>query len=160
MPQPLPGRQLNRTQGARLIDREDRRQSSQRRLGNPPQRNPFEHVQPNRQDQDEPDHERRGERPGLVAQVGDVGALQARGILLDGTTEGGFLRADGTVVYSDTLSSGESKTFRDDKRLDFVIGNAAGVELTVNGQDIGSPGGSGEVARLQFTPKDPDGTAG
>jgi cytoskeleton protein RodZ len=68
--------------------------------------------------------------------------------------------ADGTVIYSDTLAGGASKTFRDDKRLDFVIGNAAGVELTVNGQDIGSPGGSGEVARLQFTPKDPDGTAG
>jgi cytoskeletal protein RodZ len=69
-------------------------------------------------------------------------------------------RPDGTVIFSDTLLSGQSKTFRDDKRLDFVIGNAAGVELTVNGQDVGTPGASGEVARLQFTPKDPDGAAG
>jgi cytoskeleton protein RodZ len=69
-------------------------------------------------------------------------------------------RPDGSVIYSATLLGGDSKTFRDDKRLDFVIGNAAGVELTVNGQDIGSPGASGEVARLQFTPKDPDGAAG
>ena len=69
-------------------------------------------------------------------------------------------RPDGTVIYSATLGDGQSKTFRDDKRLDFVIGNAAGVELTVNGQDIGSPGGSGEVARLSFTPRDPDGAAG
>lgn len=69
-------------------------------------------------------------------------------------------RPDGAVIFTETLPAGESKTFRDDKRLDFVIGNAAGVELTVNGEDIGSPGASGEVARVSFTPKDPDGAAG
>ena len=69
-------------------------------------------------------------------------------------------RSDGTVIYSDTLTDGMTKTFRDDKRLSLVVGNAAGVELTVNGQDLGAPGASGEVARLTFTPKDPDGATG
>ena len=69
-------------------------------------------------------------------------------------------RPDGSVVFSDTISDGQSKTFRDAKRLDVVVGNAAGVELTVNGQDLGTPGASGEVARLSFTPKDPVGAAG
>lgn len=68
--------------------------------------------------------------------------------------------SDGAVIYSDTLTSGQTRTFRDDKRLDLVVGNAAGVELTVNGQELGAPGTSGEVARLTFTPKDPDGAAG
>jgi len=36
-----------------------------------------------------------------------------------------------------------------------VIGNAGGVELTVNGSVIGAPGRRGQVARVQFTPEDP-----
>jgi cytoskeletal protein RodZ len=69
-------------------------------------------------------------------------------------------RPDGSVVFTGNIGGGQSKTFRDDKRLDLVVGDAAGVQLTVNGQDLGSPGGSGEVARLSFTPKDPAGAAG
>lgn len=64
------------------------------------------------------------------------------------------------VVFEGTLSEGQSKTVRDSKYLRVVLGNAAGVELTVNGQDLGSPGGPGEVANLKFTPKDPAGAAG
>ncbi len=68
--------------------------------------------------------------------------------------------SDGSVVFSGSIGGGKSKTFRDKNRLSMVIGNAAAVELTVNGQDLGSPGESGQVARLKFTPKDPDGTSG
>jgi hypothetical protein len=69
-------------------------------------------------------------------------------------------RSDGSVAFSRTIGSGQSKTFRDDRYLKVVLGNAAGVTLTVNGQDLGAPGSQGEVASLKFTPKDPDGTAG
>ncbi len=69
-------------------------------------------------------------------------------------------RSDGSVLFTGEVGGGKSKTFRDKKRLSLVIGDAAAVELTVNGQDLGSPGPSGQVARLTFTPKDPDGTAG
>ncbi len=69
-------------------------------------------------------------------------------------------RSDGSIAFTGNIGSGQSKTFRDDRNLKVVLGNAAGVKLTVNGQDLGSPGGQGEVASLEFTPKDPDGTAG
>lgn len=68
--------------------------------------------------------------------------------------------SDGSVIFSGSIGGGASKTFRDSNRLSLVIGDAAAVELTVNGQDLGSPGESGQVARLKFTPKDPDGTSG
>ena len=68
--------------------------------------------------------------------------------------------ADGAVLFSGTLAHGEAKTFRDHKELHVVVGNAAGVGLVVNGTDLGTPGSSGEVARLTFTPNDPEGSAG
>lgn len=64
------------------------------------------------------------------------------------------------VLFSGNLSSGQVKTFNDPKRLHVVVGNAAGVTVTVNGTDLGAPGASGEVARLTFTPNDPEGNAG
>ena len=64
------------------------------------------------------------------------------------------------VLYTGTLTQGQSKTFRDPKQLKVVVGNAAGVDLVVNGTDVGSPGASGQVARLTFTPNDPEGSAG
>lgn len=67
-------------------------------------------------------------------------------------------RPDGSLVFEDNVSDGQIKTFRDQKKLNVVLGNASAIELSVNGQDIGSPGGT--VVHLSFTPKDPDGTAG
>jgi cytoskeleton protein RodZ len=65
-----------------------------------------------------------------------------------------------SVLFSGNISDGQVKTFNDPKRLHVVIGNAAGVAVTVNGTNLGSPGASGEVARLTFTPNDPEGNAG
>lgn len=64
------------------------------------------------------------------------------------------------VLFDGNLAQGQSKTFRNAKALKVVIGNAAGVELTVNGSELGTPGASGEVVRLTFTPDDPEGSAG
>lgn len=64
------------------------------------------------------------------------------------------------VLFDGNISDGRSKTFRNPKALKLLVGNGAGVELTVNGTDLGAPGASGEVVRLTFTPKDPDGSAG
>lgn len=124
-----------------------------------PSRAPATVAQPEPTPSETPSSE-PSEDPTEVAQAETQDVTVRIATVADGASWVQVSRADGTVVFSDTLSSGQSKTFRDDKRLDLVIGNAAGVELTVNGQDIGSPGGSGEVARLQFTPKDPDGAAG
>jgi hypothetical protein len=34
------------------------------------------------------------------------------------------------------------------------------VNLTVNGRELGEPGSSGQVVRLEFVPGDPTGSAG
>lgn len=61
----------------------------------------------------------------------------------------------GQELFQGLLDVGARKSFTDRSRLRLVIGNAGGVELTVNGTDIGAPGRRGQVARLQFTPQDP-----
>lgn len=66
----------------------------------------------------------------------------------------------GQVRFTGNLSDGQSKSFRDNKSLSLVAGNAAGVVLVVNGTDVGSPGGPGDVVRLTFRPGDPSGSAG
>ena len=48
--------------------------------------------------------------------------------------------ADGANVFSETMVMGESQTFTAEEDMDIVLGYAAGVELIVNGQNIGSPG--------------------
>jgi cytoskeletal protein RodZ len=61
----------------------------------------------------------------------------------------------GQELFQGLLQPGQEKTFTDKTRLKLVIGNAGGVELTVNGSAIGAPGRRGQVARVQFTPEDP-----
>ena len=61
----------------------------------------------------------------------------------------------GQELFQGLLQPGQEKTFTDKTRLKLVIGNAGGVELTVNGNAIGAPGRRGQVARVQFTPEDP-----
>ena len=61
----------------------------------------------------------------------------------------------GQELFQGLLQDGQQKTFADKSRIKLVIGNAGGVDLTVNGSDIGAPGRRGQVARVQFTPEDP-----
>jgi len=61
----------------------------------------------------------------------------------------------GQELFQGLLQRGAQKTFTDKTRLKLVIGNAGGVDLTVNGTEIGAPGDEGQVARVQFTPEDP-----
>jgi cytoskeletal protein RodZ len=50
--------------------------------------------------------------------------------------------ADGEEIFTGTLEIGQSEVFNADEKMDVVLGNAGGVELIVNGQNIGSPGGT------------------
>jgi cytoskeleton protein RodZ len=61
----------------------------------------------------------------------------------------------GDPLYQGTMEIGQRKSFSDDTELSLVVGNGAAVALTVNGQDLGAPGGQGEVVRLTFGPGDP-----
>jgi cytoskeletal protein RodZ len=68
--------------------------------------------------------------------------------------------SDGGALFEGMLSDGQSKTFRDPDKLSVLSGCASAVELTVNGQNAGSPGGECAPVTSRFTPKDPDGAAG
>ena len=59
------------------------------------------------------------------------------------------------VLFQSVLDTGREQTFRDDRQVKLVVGNAGAVKLVVNGRDLGSPGGVGEVVRLTFGPGDP-----
>jgi cytoskeleton protein RodZ len=50
--------------------------------------------------------------------------------------------ADGEEIFTGTLEVGQSETFTAEEKMDVVLGNAGGVELIVNGQNVGSPGGT------------------
>jgi cytoskeleton protein RodZ len=50
--------------------------------------------------------------------------------------------ADGEEIFTGTLEVGQSEVFNAEEKMDVVLGNAGAVELTVNGQNVGSPGGT------------------
>jgi cytoskeletal protein RodZ len=62
----------------------------------------------------------------------------------------------GEMLYQGIILEGHHSTFSDGKSLDVHIGNAAGVNLTLNGKDLGAPGASGAVLHLTFL-SDPNG---
>jgi transcriptional regulator with XRE-family HTH domain len=65
------------------------------------------------------------------------------------------VRADGKTIYQGLLTAPAKMDFSAKKTIHLVIGNAAAVNLLVNGRDLGSPGRPGEVVRLDFGPGDP-----
>jgi cytoskeletal protein RodZ len=60
--------------------------------------------------------------------------------------------AKGRTVWSGLLGKGDAKRFSDTAPLRLTLGNAGGVELTVNGTPLGAAGKAGEVKRLTFRP--------
>jgi cytoskeleton protein RodZ len=58
----------------------------------------------------------------------------------------------GEVVFQGVLRSGEVRSFADSTQLSLVMGNAGGVNFTLNGVSLGAPGGLGEVLRLTVLP--------
>jgi len=60
------------------------------------------------------------------------------------------------VLFSGVIEKNSSRRFVDGERLSIVVGNAAAVSLTVNGEDLGASGPAGRVARLTFGPGNPN----
>lgn len=89
----------------------------------------------------------------LAGQVrGDGVSLR---VLVVNTRSWVTVRSDGKIVYQGLLVQGAQQDFTAKRLINVVIGNAGAVRLVVNGQDLGAPGGSGKVVRLNFTPDDP-----
>ena len=58
--------------------------------------------------------------------------------------------ASGRTLFSGQLSEGATKTFSTDVSLNVKVGNAGGVDLTVNGKKVDSIGTDGEVVSVSY----------
>ena len=58
--------------------------------------------------------------------------------------------ASGRTLFSGQIARGTSKTFSTDIALNVKVGNAGGVDLTVNGKNIESIGADGEVVSVSY----------
>jgi hypothetical protein len=58
--------------------------------------------------------------------------------------------ASGRTLFSGQISRGTTKTFSTDVSLNVKIGNAGGVDLTVNGKKVDSIGADGEVVSVSY----------
>jgi len=58
--------------------------------------------------------------------------------------------AAGRTLFSGQIARGGTKTFSTDVSLNVKVGNAGGVDLTVNGKKVDSIGGDGEVVSVSY----------
>ena len=56
----------------------------------------------------------------------------------------------GRTLFSGQIARGTAKTFTTDVSLNIKVGNAGGVDLTVNGKKVDSIGGDGEVVSVSY----------
>jgi hypothetical protein len=54
------------------------------------------------------------------------------------------------VLFSGQVAKGVTKTFTTDAQLNLKIGNAGGVDLSVNGKKIDSVGVDGQVVSVSY----------
>ena len=99
----------------------------------------------------------QGLAPSTTDQNSQVVASTTSGVSLvvsgiSGKSWIGIQDASGAQIFSGSITAGEVKSFSEDQLIYATIGNAAAVSLNVNGQEIGTPGGVGEVVHLSFTP--------
>ena len=89
------------------------------------------------------------------AASNSTGATSAINLVFTGV-EGkswiGIVDATGKEIFDGQIKSGETKSFNSESDLKVTIGNAAAVKVTLNGSDLGVPGGYGEVVRFNYTP--------
>jgi cytoskeleton protein RodZ len=62
------------------------------------------------------------------------------------------IKYGGDVKWTGVLEAAQSKTFDASDAITAVIGNAGGLEISLNGKTVNPLGGHGEVQTLEFTP--------
>ena len=82
--------------------------------------------------------------------------------LLLALEEDSWLRVtvDGSPVLEQVVSAGETLQYQADEQVEIRFGNAGGVRVEHNGEDLGSPGGRGEALTVTFTPEGAEGPGG
>ncbi|MEX0836279.1 MAG: RodZ domain-containing protein [Nitriliruptor sp.] len=59
---------------------------------------------------------------------------------------------DGTIVFEQVASEGETLPFSGEDEVTVRFGNAGGVRVELNGEDLGTPGPRGSVVEVSYTP--------
>lgn len=62
------------------------------------------------------------------------------------------IQSDGKHAYSGTLEALERKEMAASSKMSVLVGNAGGLDVSVNGKSIGPLGGHGQVRLLELTP--------
>jgi cytoskeletal protein RodZ len=91
----------------------------------------------------------KASEPGRVLDTG----TQAMRVALTATEPVWLsIKADGTQTYSGTLEGQQRKEFDASTKMTVLIGNAGGLEVSLNGKPVGPLGGRGQVQMLLLTP--------
>lgn len=61
------------------------------------------------------------------------------------------VEADGVEIFQGTLAAGTTRTFNADQQLTIRFGNAGGVRVTLNGEELGVQGALGQVVTRTWT---------
>ena len=88
--------------------------------------------------------------PSVAASPEIVGGVNVELVASRGTTWLYATNENGEVLFSGQVRQGASKTFSAAKQVNLRVGNAGGVDISVNGKDVGSIGADREVANLTY----------
>jgi len=88
--------------------------------------------------------------PSTAASPVIAGGVNVELVASRGTTWLYATNENGKVLFSGQIRKGTSKTFSEAKQVNLRVGNAGGVDISVNGKDVGSIGANREVANLTY----------
>ena len=88
--------------------------------------------------------------PSAAASPEIVGGVTVELIASRGITWLYAANENGEVLFSGQVRQGETKTFNAAKQVNLRVGNAGAVDISVNGEDVGSIGADREVVNLTY----------
>jgi cytoskeletal protein RodZ len=88
--------------------------------------------------------------PSTAASPEITGGVDVELVASRGTTWLLATNENGEVLFSGQVRQGSSKSFSEATQVNLRVGNAGGVDISVNGKDIGSIGANREVVNLTY----------
>jgi len=88
--------------------------------------------------------------PSTAASPEITGGVNVELVASRGTTWLLATNENGEVLFSGQIREGSSKSFSEATQVNSRVGNAGGVDISVNGKDVGSIGANREVVNLTY----------
>jgi cytoskeletal protein RodZ len=88
--------------------------------------------------------------PSVAASPETTGGVTVELAATRGTTWLFATNETGEVLFSGQVRQGSSKSFNEATQVNLRVGNAGGVDISVNGKDVGSIGANGDVVNLTY----------